>query len=97
MPTLTKSQQAAADLALKEGRLQDALNIIAARAGVDAPELAPEAPPAEPPPPREPNEIIYDLLKGIHALLGNSPALTPLMNELAESLVKPEPDGDEPE
>lgn len=90
MATLTKSQQAAVDAALKEGRLQDAVNIIAAKAGIDAPDVAPEAPPAEPPPPREPNEIIYDLFKGVHALLGNSPALTPLMNELAETLVKPE-------
>lgn len=50
--------------------------------------------PAEPALPRTQEEVLLDLVTGIHRLLGNSPALTPLVNEFHD-LVKP-PSTEEP-
>ena len=44
--------------------------------------------PIEPALPRTQEEVLLDLVTGIHRLLGNSPALTPLVNEFHD-LVKP--------
>jgi hypothetical protein len=84
---LSSSQQKAVQALIAKGDLEGAKKIIDA-AVEDEKKAAAE--PAAPPKPRTPDAIIVDLFKGIHSLLGNSPALVPLIAELEETLTPPE-------
>lgn len=85
---LTKNQKTELDNLLNKGDAEAAARLLAGVAGIEIPADAKKKAPEAPPPPRKPEEVILDLFKGIHALLGNSPALVPLVNEL-DALVNP--------
>jgi hypothetical protein len=79
-----------ADL-LAQGKIAEALAAAKELAAADPAVTAAADAPKEPPPPRELNAIVLDLFKGVHSLLGNSPALVPLIHELEENVAPPEP------
>lgn len=83
--TLSSSQKKAVQALLDKG------DVLGAKTVIDgiAEAAAKEPPkPAAPEKPRTVQEVTSDIFKAIHSLLGNSPALTPLINEYNE-LVKP--------
>jgi len=76
--TISSDQQAKLNDLLNKGDIAGATSLLTQineKAQADA---------ANPPPPREPGEIIVDVLDKIHGLLGNHPALDGLMKELHE-------------
>ena len=83
--TLSSSQKKAVQACLDKGDLVGAQNII--NGAIEAASKEPPKPVA-PEKPRTVQEVTSDIFKAIHSLLGNSPALTPLINEYNE-LVKP--------
>ena len=90
--TLSSSQKKAVQALLDKGDVLGAQNII--NGAIEAAKKEPEKP-AAPEKPRTVQEVTLDIFKGIHSLLGNSPALTPLIAELAE-LLEPEAPAAEP-
>lgn len=92
MPTSAEILAKARDL-IGKGDVA-AVRTALAEKGSDEPAVATSATePAAPPEKRKPEEILLDLIVGIHRLLGNSPALTPLVNEFAEQVRPKEPEG----
>lgn len=86
---LSKSQRSALDALLAKGDTLGATKLLAGVAGFELPEEHAEPVPEPVKIPRKPEEVILDLFKGIHSLLGNSPALVPLIAELSELLQPP--------
>jgi polyhydroxyalkanoate synthesis regulator phasin len=82
---LSSSQQKAVQALVAKGDLEGAKKIIDA-AVEDEKKAAAE--PEKPKEPRTVNEVLLDFAKAVHSLLGNSPALVPLIGEL-EDLVTP--------
>ncbi len=83
---LSRNQRTQLDNLLNAGKVAEAAALLAGVADPAAIKRAEAEAAAPPAPPRAPNEVILDLFKGVHQLLGNSPALVPLINELAEVL-----------
>jgi len=75
--------QKALDL-IRAGKTAEADALLAKSANV--PNAADAGKPKEP---REVNAIVLDLFTGIHGLLGNNPAIVPLLNELKEAVEPP--------
>ncbi len=82
---LSSSQKKAVQALLDKGDVEGAQNII--NGAIEAAKKEPPKP-AAPEKPRTVQEVTSDIFKAIHSLLGNSPALTPLINEYNE-LVTP--------
>lgn len=70
---------------LREGRVQEADDLLTASARQIAAEASPGVPPP-PPAPREPLQVVYAMLALIGAHLGNPPGLSRLVDELASVL-----------
>jgi len=87
---LTKDQKTQLDKLLAAGDTVGATKLLAGVAGLklDDADLKP-AEPVKPPEPRAPQIIILDIFRAIHQLLGNSPALVPLINEFEEGVKPP--------
>ncbi len=85
--TLSSSQKKAVQACIDKGDLAGAQNIID---GAIKAAAAEPAKPAAPEKPRTVQEVTSDIFKAIHSLLGNSPALTPLINEYNELVAPPE-------
>ena len=83
---LSRNQRTTLDNLLNQGKAAEAAKFLADIAGPGTTGELNNAKPPEPVPPRKPEEVILDLFKGVHQLLGNSPALVPLINELTEVL-----------
>ena len=84
MATESGDSLSAASALLKAGKTTEADQMIPR---IDADPKATAAAAAgqvEPPQPRTPEQVITDLFTAIHNLLGTSPALTPLINELKD-------------
>ena len=88
---MSRSQRTTLDNLLNKGDLDGAAKLMRSIAGPEKAGDGAEAEPAKPPEPRKPEAIMIDLFKGIHQLLGNSPALVPLIHELEEVLTPPAP------
>jgi hypothetical protein len=86
---LSSSQQKAVQALIAKGDLEGAKKIIDA-AVEDEKKAAAE--PEKPKEPRTINEVLLDFAKAVHSLLGNSPALVPLIAELEETLTPAEPE-----
>jgi hypothetical protein len=86
---LTKNQKTELDNLLNKGDAEGAARLLAGVAGIEIPADAKPKEPEPPPPPRTPQEVMTDLFVAIHQLLGNTPALTPLVNELKEVTAPP--------
>jgi hypothetical protein len=84
MATTSPKQEALAKAhgLLLEGKVQEADDLIKKALATPDPSEPAAAETAEPAQPRKPEEVIVDLFKAVHNLLGNSPAVTPLINEL---------------
>jgi hypothetical protein len=82
----------AADVAdlLAKGKIAEATAAAKELAAANPAVTAAADAPKEPPPPRPLNAILLDVVKSIHSLLGNSPALVPLVHELEENVSPPE-------
>lgn len=93
MPTSAEILAKARD-AIGKGDVAGARAALAERGSDEAAVTTSADKPTEPEAPRTPQEVMLDLFTGIHRLLGNSPALTPLVNEFHD-LVKP-PTAEEP-
>jgi len=91
---LSRSEKTQLDNLLNKGDLAGAAAILNAKVPAGAKPGDPPAPPPPPPEPRDPKYVIMDLFRSIHQLLGNSPAMVALINELDE-LVNP-PEKEEP-
>jgi hypothetical protein len=81
---VSKSQREAINQLISEGKIAEAQALIASLPGAVTAEGGAAAPPAAPPPPRKLEEILLDLFKATHSLLGNSPAMVAPMNELEQ-------------
>jgi hypothetical protein len=79
---LSSDQQAAVNALLNKGDVAGATKLL----GEINEKL--EADAKNPPAPRQPANIVLDLFKGVHALLGHNPALDALLKEL-EDVVNP--------
>jgi hypothetical protein len=75
--------------ALDKGDFDTATKLIAKSKEDDEKAKAAAAKTEQPAGPRTPAAVILDLFKGVHSLLGNSPALVPLINELQQLLELP--------
>ncbi len=84
---LSSSQKKAIDALLAKGDVDGASAILE---GVKKAAAEQAAKPAAPEKPRTVQEVTSDIFKAIHSLLGNSPALTPLINEYNELVAPPE-------
>jgi hypothetical protein len=73
---------AAVQVSLREGRVQDADNLITAHIKELAAAGAAQAIPAVPAPPREPMEVILDILAELIAAAGNKESLVRRLTEL---------------
>jgi len=85
-PVLSSSQKKALEACIAKGDLDGAQNILAG-AKKAADEAA--AKPAVQAEPRTLNEVLLDFAKSVHSLLGNSPALVPIINELEQLVTEP--------
>jgi hypothetical protein len=86
MPTSAEINAKVKDLMAK-GDIEGARLALAETAS----DLPPEpAKPAEPPKPRDPAMIVVDILTAFNNILGNHPAVAPLMAELKDVVTQPE-------
>jgi hypothetical protein len=81
---VSKSQREAINQLIADGKIAEAQQLIASLPGAMTAEGGAVTPPAAPPPPRKLEEILLDLFKATHSLLGNSPAMLAPMNELEQ-------------
>jgi len=87
---ISKSERAAIDVLLDAGNVKEASALLAGKVA-QAGSTAAAAAPAAPAKPRAIPVILVDLFKGIHSLLGNSPALTALIAEFEAAAITPAP------
>jgi len=75
---------------LKEGKVQEADDLLTILAAADAEKVgAAAAKPAEPPPPRSPDLVMMELFSELISHLGNKPAHEVLLEELKAVLAPP--------
>ena len=81
---ISKSQREAINQLIADGKIAEAQALIAGLPGAVTAEGGAVPVSAPPPPPRKLEEILLDLFKATHSLLGNSPAMLAPMNELEQ-------------
>jgi hypothetical protein len=74
---------------LREGKVQEADELAQKLKAAETAAAVAAGAPAEPAQPRTPEEVLLDLFKCIHGLLGTSPAMVPLIAELEAVMPKP--------
>lgn len=86
---LSRSEKTQLDNLLNSGKTDEAAKLLAGVAARDITDAAAAAEVTKNKVPRTVVAVELDIFKAVHALLGNSPALVPLINEFEELITQP--------